>query len=276
LAERYLVPKEEYDREVDELHRLREEYNHKWTRLRSIVGRIRYWDTRIATLERRMAELRRIGWVYLRAPGRREWLEIRDFHLPKARGRRLAWDTERLTIIPEIRVEREAIRKLEAAIALKIVVVKELIQVKLVIFSIVTGPPPRPYTKRFQCIYNIDALRDSITGELDYTAPLTETELKIITGDFYARWNWVALPSGASPPEIAETGEIELVDESRGATIKEMSMRQEEEEIYHTKFEPPALIYEPTDKEKEDMKKYLTGEKKTPKQIKEEEKRLVK
>lgn len=275
MALRYRVPKEEYDREVEELRRLREEYNRKWTRLRSIVGRIRYWDSRIATLESRMAELRRIGWIHLRAPLRREWLEIRDLRLPEARGRRLAWDTERAKILPEIRVEREAIRRVEAAIALKIVVIKQMVQVKLVIFSVVTGPPPKPYTKRFQCTYNIDALRNPTTGELDYTAPLTQAELKTITTDFYARWNWVTLPTGASPPEIAETGEIEIVPEPRGATIKEMSMREEEEEIYHTKFEPPALIYEPTDKEKEDMKKYTTGEKKTPKQIKEEEKRLA-
>jgi len=185
----------------------------------------------------------------------------------------MAWSDERESVIIEIRRQRIEITRLEAAIALKIVVVKELCQVKLVIFSIVTGPAHKPYTKRFQCMYNVDALRDPITGELDYTAPLTAKELETITADFYKRWGWMALPSGASPPEIAETGEIEIVEEAKGATIKEMSVRENEEETYHEKFTPPALIYEPPDKEKADMKKYVTGEKKTPKQVKEEEKK---
>jgi len=272
LAERRRVPKEEYAREVEELRRLRQEIDAKWKRLRSVVTRVRFWESRIATLETRLAELRRIGWVYLRAPERREWLEIRDRRLPEARVRHLTWSDERESAIIEIRRQRIEITRLEAAIALKIVVVKELVQVKLVIFSVVVAVPPKaPYTKRFQIIYNIDALRDPETGEIDYTAPLTDKELKIITKDFYARWNWIALPSGASPPEIAETGEIEIVEEAKGATIKEMSVRENEEETYREKFEPPVLIYPPTEEEKDDMKKYVTGEKKTPKQIKEEE-----
>jgi len=272
LAERRRVPKEEYDREVEELRRLREEIDAKWKRLRSVVTRVRFWESRIATLETRLAELRRIGWVYLRAPERREWLEIRDRRLPEARARHLMWSDERESIVIEIRRQRIEITRLEAAIALKIVVVKELAQVKLVIFSIVEAvPPKRPYTKRFQCMYNVDALRDPITGEIDYTAPLTAKELETITADFYKRWGWMALPSGASPPEIAETGELELVDNVKGATIKEMSVREEEEETYRERFVPPVSIYEATDEEKDDMKKYVTGEKKTPKQIKEEE-----
>jgi hypothetical protein len=304
LAERLLVSREEYEKEVKELEslkaeykreleerkQLRAEYDRKWTRLRAIIARIRYWETQIATLESRLTELRRIGWPRLRAPERSEWLRIRDLLLPRARAYRLAWDTERTTLIAEITREREeiarretlilpeltrkrkTIRELQAEIARKIIIIKQIVRAKTVIFSIVRGPPHKPYRKRFQCIYNIDALRETETGEIDYTANLTQKELTAITDDFYGRWGWLTLPRGASTPEIAETGEFETVLEPEGADIKEMSVRTNREETYHHKFTPPETIYTPTKTETEEMKLYTTGEKKTPKQMEKERK----
>jgi len=140
LAERRYVTREEYGAEVAELRRLRREYDAKWDSLRRIVTNIRRWEKIIADLETRFAELRRTGWRYLRGPERREYLSIRDVRLPRARAYWLGWDTERTSIITEIKREREDIRRLEAEIALKIIIVV----------------PPKP----------IVAVVDSMTGHL--------------------------------------------------------------------------------------------------------------
>jgi hypothetical protein len=255
--ERRVVSKEELEREQKELEELRRSYEAKWRRLRAIVARIRFWETQIATLESRLTELRRIGWPRLRAPERSEWLRIRDLLLPRARAYRLAWDTERLTIIPEIRTQREAIRKLEAEIARKIVIIKQMVHVKIVIFSIVKGPAHRPYIRRFQTVYNVTAIRDVETGEIDLTDELTRKQLEAVTADFYMRWAWSTLPSGASPPEIALTSEWEVIDEPEDATIKEMSVREDEEETYRYRFIPPEVVYSVSDEEKKAMLKRI-------------------
>ena len=140
MAERRPVSKEEYERELRELGSLRREYDAKWASLRRIVANIRRWERIIADLETRFAELRRAGWPRLRALERREYLAIRDVRLPRARAYLLGWDTERTSIIIEIKREREDIRRLEAEIALKIIIVV----------------PPKP----------IVAVVDSITGHL--------------------------------------------------------------------------------------------------------------
>lgn len=143
------VSREEYEREVEELKRLREEYEPKWRRLYHIVSRIRYWERRIATLEARFAELRRIGWRYLHAPERREYLRIRDIELPKARAYWLGWDTERTGILTEIRRQRADIRRLEEEIARKIVI-PILYRVKIRLYN--EEISPETPTGQFQCV----------------------------------------------------------------------------------------------------------------------------
>ena len=273
MAERRRVPRAEYELEVRELRRLREEIEPKWRRLRAVVARVRFWESRIATLETRFVELRRIGWPRLRAPERREYREIRDRRLPEARVRHLLWGDERESIIIEIQRQRIPIIRLEEAIALKIVVVKEMIHWKYIILVKIVSPPPREYIKRLQAFYNIDALRDVETGQIDDTTPLTVKEIKIIKGYILAIFNWPALPRGAKMEEVP-TSEWKVIAEPKGATYKGYDVREDEKVTTPFKpIEPPETVYTPTDKEKADMKKYVTSEKKTPKQIKEEEER---
>jgi len=140
LAERRPVTKEEYELELAELKRFRTEYDAKWVSLRRIVANIRRWEKIIADLEARFGELRRIGWRYLGAGERREFLQIRDIRLARARAYWYGWDTERASIITEIKRQHEQIRRLEAEIAVKIIIVI----------------PPKP----------IVAVVDSMTGHL--------------------------------------------------------------------------------------------------------------
>lgn len=123
MAEIRYVSREEYDVEVADLRRRRSEYEAKWNSLRRIVANIRRWEGIIAGLEARYGELRRRGWARLTGPERTVYLQIRDTRLPRARAYWVGWDTERTSIITEIKREREEIRAVEAAIANKIVVV---------------------------------------------------------------------------------------------------------------------------------------------------------
>lgn len=123
MAEPRYVSREEYEAEIADLQRRRREYNGKWDNLRRIVANIRRWERVIADLEARYGELARTGWLRLRGPERREYLQIRDTRLPRARAYWMGWDTERTSIIAEIKREREDIRTVEAAIASKVVVV---------------------------------------------------------------------------------------------------------------------------------------------------------
>jgi hypothetical protein len=144
---------------------------------------------------------------------------------------------------------------LQAVFAL---IVKQLVHAKIIIYSIVRGKPPKPYTKRFQGFYNVDAIRDASTGEIDYTAKLTEREIDACIDDFYARWNWAVLPARTSPPVWIESGEFELINEPRGADLKQLSVREDEEEIFDRRFIPPETIYTPGKAESEEMMKRLT------------------
>lgn len=341
MAERRPVTREDYEAEVAELRRLRAEYENKWTSLRRIVASIRRWERIIADLEARFAELRRIGWARLRMPERREYLNIRDVRLGRARAFWLGWDTERTSIITEIKHEREEIRSLEAEIARKIVIVeyfltitvnnpewgttrpapatyryragttatvtaipaegytldywqlndtkvephpgdtinilmdknhtltavftpivKQLVHAKIIIYSTVQGKPPKPYTKRFQAIWNVDAIRDPATGEIDYSAKLTEKEIDVCMDYFYALWNWTSLPPRASEPVWIESGQWEEIAEPQGADLKEASVRKNEEETYRRRYIPPEVVYVPSKSESEEMMKLVKGEEK--------------
>jgi len=180
------VSREEYEREVAELNRLRSEYDAKWRRLYYIVSRIRYWEKRIASLEARYAELRRIGWRYLRAPERREYLHIRDIDLPIARAYRLRWDTERTTIISEIRHLKSEIARLEAEIAHK-VVVPVLYRVKIRLYN--EEITPESPTGMFQGWFDIDAILDPKTGLPKWDWWLTDREIRIAKRDMWAEFN---------------------------------------------------------------------------------------
>lgn len=121
MAEPLFVTKEDYDAEVAELMRLRAEYDRKWATLRRAVSNIRRYETRILNLERRLSELRAVGWRYLKGEGRREWLRIRDTDLPTARFHLGFWTDRRETIIKEVYREREEISRLDTLIRRKVV-----------------------------------------------------------------------------------------------------------------------------------------------------------
>jgi hypothetical protein len=180
------VSKEEYDREVEELKRLRNEYNAKWSRLYYIVSRIRYWETRIANLTSRLEELRRIGWIHLKGPERREYLHLRDVDIPRARAYRLGWDTERVSILTEIRREKEEIRRLEAEIARK-VVVPVLHRIKIRLYNEEISPDSP--TGQFQGWFDIDAIMDPKTGMPKWDWWLTDREIRVAKRDMWAEFN---------------------------------------------------------------------------------------
>jgi len=136
-------------------------------------------------------------------------------------------------------------------------IVKQLVHAKIIIYSIVRGKPPKPYTKRFQGFYNVDAIRNASTGEIDYTARLTEKEIDACIDDFYARWNWATLPARTTRPVWIESGEWEDIPEPRGADLKQLSVREEEEEIYTKYFVPPETVYIPGKSESEEMMNLL-------------------
>ena len=132
MAEKREVSREEYLREVAELHRLRVEYEAKWRRLKGTVRNVRRWETRIRELEARLETLK-AGLP----PTWREYLRVRDVLLPRARTRLSYWIEQRERIISEIISTRGEIRRLEAEIARKVVVPppprRERVQVRVYI-----------------------------------------------------------------------------------------------------------------------------------------------
>lgn len=255
------VSKAEYDREVEQLERWLAEYERKWRDQYRISARVRYWETRLLTLTSRFEELRTRGWVYLRGPERKEYLRLRDLLLPRARQKLAGWHAERGRLAGDLIKERLEIRKLEETIARKeIVPAKQLIHAKIIIYTIVSARPPKRYRKRFQGFFNVDALRDVDTGEIDYSAKLTQKEIDHCIDVFYAAWNWAYLPTEAQEPRWIESGEWETIDEPKGADLKQLSVRENEEETYSRVYRPPEVVYEPSEKEIEEMMALLEKE----------------
>jgi hypothetical protein len=137
-------------------------------------------------------------------------------------------------------------------------VVKQLVHAKIIVYSVCrSGRPARKYTKRFQAFFNVDAIRDQATGEIDYSSKLTEKEIDACIDYFYALWNWASLPSTCSTPVWIESGEFEFIDEPQGADLKQASVREKEEETWNKKFTPPEVVYSPTPAEKDEMMKLV-------------------
>lgn len=248
------VSKADYIREVEQLERWQAEYDRKWRDQYRISARVRYWETRLLTLTSRFEELRTRGWVYLLGSERKEYLRLRDLLLPRARQKLGGWHAERGRLAGEIIKERLEIRKLEETIARKqIVPAKQLIHAKIIIYTVVSARPPKRYRKRFQAFFNIDAIRDVDTGEIDYSAKLTQKEIDHCIDVFYAAWNWAYLPTEAQEPRWIESGEWETIDEPKGADLKQLSVRENEEETYSRIYRPPEIVYEPSVSEIEEM-----------------------
>ena len=140
-------------------------------------------------------------------------------------------------------------------------ILKQLVDAKIIIYSIVRARPPKKYTKRFQGFYDVDAIRNQATGEIDYSSRLTEKEIDACIDYFYALWNWTSLPSNASQPVWIESGEWEVIDAPRGADLKQASVREDEEETYNRRFTPPQTVYTPGKQESEEMMKLVKGAK---------------
>lgn len=142
-----------------------------------------------------------------------------------------------------------------------VVVIKQLVDVKIIVYSIVRGRRKRKYTKRLQAFYDVDALRDHSTGEIDYSSKLTQKEIDKCIDYFYALWNWTSLPDEASKPVWIESGEWREITEPQGADLKQVSVREEEEETYNNSFSPFQVVYTPTEKEKREMLRLKEGQK---------------
>jgi len=258
MSEPLRVSKVEYDREVAQLERWQAEYDRKWTEQYRITARIRYWEQRLSTLESRFQDLRARGWVYLKGRERRDYQRLRKELIPRARQKLGGWHGERGRLAGDLLKELYEIRELEATIARKvIIIVKQLVHAKIIIYCIVSAKPPKKYTKRFQAFYNVDAIRNSETGEIDYSAKLTIKEIDVCMDTFYAFWNWAYLPSRAQEPRWIESGEWEEIPEPKGADVKQLSVREEEREVFSKHFVPPEVLYEPTKKETEAMMKLV-------------------
>jgi len=238
------------------------------------VSRLRGWQTRD---RRALTALR--GWRtrYQRLLG-----EVRG--LKAWARRRIAalrgWQVREEPQVSRLEILRKTLAELEVNIAglnetieleeIRLAKKKELlppleiIQSKIVIFSTSESlDPSRPYTRRFQIFYNVDAPRDTTTGDIDYEYPLTADELDACTEDFYARWNWIddagnpKLPPRTTEPDWAEAGEYEPTEKPLGATCKELSVIEEEEETYYQRITPPELVYRVTREEAEDMLRHI-------------------
>lgn len=254
------VTQADYDREKAQLERWLAEYDRKWAEQYRITARIRYWQSRVTSLERSFKRYRKIGWVYLKKPQRTRYIKLRDLLVPHAHQKLAGWHNARGRLAGELLKELYEIRELQDTIARKqIIPAKQLVHVKIIIYSVVAARPPKKYTKRFQAFYNVDALRDQDTGDIDYTAKLTQKELDICLDDFYVRWGWHYPPPEATTPKWIESGEWETLEEPKGADVKQLSIRENEEEVYDFRFRPPEILYEPSKKESEDMKKLLEG-----------------
>jgi len=258
LTEPIWTTAEDIESERAEIRRLRAEEDRKWESLRRTVANVRRWETRLKHLEEELESLRRIGWTYLTAAGRLYYVTLRDRLIPVARVRLLYWTDEREAIIIEIRRERETrIAEEERLKRKRIIIVKQLVHAKIIIYSVVSACPPKKYTKRFQAFYNVDAIRDPETGKLDYGAKLTEKEIEACMDAFYSFWNWAYKPPEASEPVWIESGVWEKIDKPQGADVKQLSVRENEEEVFSKHFVPPIVLYEPTKKEEEEMMKLV-------------------
>jgi len=102
LSSKFYVPRAEYEAELAELKSLQselaslqekltrietEEYNPLWRINVRLARAIRRWETRLREYEARLAELRRIGWVYLRRRERTEYQDLLYRLIPRARAR---------------------------------------------------------------------------------------------------------------------------------------------------------------------------------------------
>lgn len=254
MAEPLRVSRADYEQEVEQLERWLAEYDRKWQSQYRVTARINYWEKRLLTLTSRFQGLRTRGWVYLHGDERKEYLRLRDILLPNAKQKLGGWHAERGRLAGEVIKERVEIHNLEATIARKIIiVVKKLVHAKIIIYSVVSAKPPRKYRKRFQAFYNVDAIRNEETGEFDFSDPLTQKEFDACIDVFYASFQWAYLPAQATEPKWIESGEWEDIEEPQGADLKEVSVRENETEIYRRKYTPPEIVYTPSQKEIDDI-----------------------
>ena len=202
-----------------------------WT-IRHFVRRVLYYPTvatRIEVLKEELEILRRA----LEAVEER--LKVR-YRVSDSYYRSYLWK--------EIARIEEEIRKL--------VVKWELIDATIAIYSTVDSP--KGYVRRFQGFYDVDALRDAITGKFRYDAKLTQKEIGECLFDFRARWGWKAtgIPAASTTEPIwIETSDFEFIDSPNGANVKTLTVIEEEEETYFSA--PFERIYIPTEREKEEM-----------------------
>lgn len=250
----------ELSRSLSRLDALLTEYNHKWERLRYQVRRIRQIQSQITLLEE---DLRR-------ARGRPRERRVRE-QLSDVRASITPYLGRRETIISDINFERDTLlRPLQSRIRYlkeQIRLIEEelerrkrpppkkrLVHVKIIVYSIVSPrPPKKPYDKRFQAFYNVDAIRDEEIGEIDYSAKLTQKEIDACIEAFFGWWGWLILPQGASEPKWIESGMWEEITNPKGADVKQLSIREDEVEVYSKRFRPPQPIYQPTKKEAEEL-----------------------
>lgn len=185
MAEKRIVPIEEIEREREELEKLRRELTEA-LRHQYYLARMRtYWERRLATYEARLAELRRIGWVYLRAPERAEWRRLRDVLIPRARERVAYWRTRvERGYTEEITPLREKIREAEEELARKIPPILYRVKIRLYNEEVSKTTP----TGQFQGWFDIDAVLDE-TGMPKWDWWLTEREIRIAKRDMWAEFN---------------------------------------------------------------------------------------
>jgi len=142
-----------------------------------------------------------------------------------------------------------------------IIKVRRPVDVTIVIYSVSVGVKrEKGYAYRFQAFYDVDAVRDEVTGEFDYGSELTRMEIEACLRDFRERWGWseVGGPAkGTSVPEWVETSEFSFRDEPKGADCKLISQIEDEEEKYFKRL--LEHIYPITDEEKEEFMAYVRG-----------------
>jgi hypothetical protein len=171
------------------------------------------------------------------------------------------WELDGKKVVPHPGEEISVVMDRDHTLrAIFIEIVKQLVHAKIIVYSIVRGRPDKKYMKRFQAFYNVDAIRDTATGEIDYTAPLTEREIDACIDYFYALWNWTSLPARATEPVWIESGQYDTIDTPQGADLKQISVREDEEETYSRRFTPPETVYVPTSQEAEEMMKLVRKE----------------
>lgn len=239
--------------------RVAEDLRREVTRLRRSISALSGWETRTLAILFQLIDLK--TWTEARINSLKGWQKREETRLKRLLELRNALanlETQISTIRATIVEEEERLKKKK-----ELVPPLEIVHSKIVIYAITESEEPRrPYKKRFQGFFNVDAIRNTSTGDVDYSHELTKDELDSCTWEFYLRWNWVKegepiIPKNTSTPEWAETGEWEPIEEPEGATIKEISVIEEEEETYFQKFEPPIVIYTPTPAQIRAMLKYI-------------------